>query len=80
MNAPLCENCRFFVKGRYPRTDSCGRFIAYRGRGKIVYEWTDSVRFSERKCGPTGKLFEPREKKVRSEREETLRHLFEDEE
>lgn len=55
--APFCENCRFFVKGRWPRTDTCSRFVAYRGRGKIVYEWADSVRFNENKCGQDGKLF-----------------------
>lgn len=80
MNAPLCENCRYFIKGRYPRTDTCSRSIVYRGRGKIQYEWTDSARFSENKCGPKGRYFVPREKKEYCERQEVLRSLFEDDE
>jgi len=80
MNAPLCENCRYFIKGRYPRTDTCSRYTAYRGRGKIQYEWTDSVRFAESKCGPSGRYFVRSEKNEARERQEILRSLFEDEE
>ena len=55
--APLCKDCLYYVKGRWPQTDMCSRFIAYRGRGKIVHEWASSVRLRESKCGPEGKLF-----------------------
>jgi hypothetical protein len=72
--------CRYFVPGRYPRTDMCSRFIAYKGRGKVVYEWTDSVRFSERKCGSEGRLFEPREKKASRDRQELWKYLVEQDE
>lgn len=80
MNAPACENCRFFVPGRYARTATCSRYIAYRGRGKIVYEWVESVRFSESKCGPDGRLFIAREKSVSRERQETILNLLNDDE
>lgn len=70
MNAPPCEKCQFFRPGRYVRTGQCMRYIAYRGRGKVVYEWTDSVRFSEQKCGSSGKLFVALEKKESRERQE----------
>lgn len=33
------------------------RYVAYRGRGKIVYEFADSVRLAENKCGREGRLF-----------------------
>jgi hypothetical protein len=37
--------------------------IVNRGRGKTaVYEFAESARFSERKCGPEGRLFESSEK------------------
>jgi hypothetical protein len=54
---PDCKNCRFFVPGRYARTDTCTQFIIYRGRGKLLYDWAESARFSFSKCGPDGKLF-----------------------
>ena len=79
-SAPLCKDCKFFIKGRYPRTDSCQRYIAYRGRGKVIYEWTDSVRFSESKCGPGAKYFVASQKNESSHREETLQHLFNNDE
>ena len=80
MTAPACEKCRFFVPGRYVRTSGCSRYIAYRGRGKVVYEWAESVRFSESKCGPDGRLFVSREKKESSARQETLLSLLNDDE
>ena len=54
---PPCEKCVYFVPGRYEHTGSCRRFIAYRGRGKIVYEFTDSVRLDTNKCGSNGRFF-----------------------
>lgn len=75
-----CEKCRFFVPGRYARTGACSRYIAYRGRGKIVYEWADSVRFSESKCGPDARFFVAREKTMSRERQETLLNLLNDDE
>ena len=81
MNSPPdCAKCRFFVPGRYARTGGCSRYIAYRGRGKIVYEWAESVRFSESKCGPSGRLFVSFEKNTSRERQEVLVHLLNDDE
>jgi len=80
MNALSCETCRYFVPGRYPRTGACSRFIAYRGRGKIVYEWADSVRFNENKCGATGRLHISKEKNEYCERHQTLLSLLNDDE
>jgi hypothetical protein len=39
--------------------------VAYRGRGKMVYEFSDTVRLDKSKCGPEGKMFlsDPRESK-----------------
>lgn len=80
MNAPSCEKCRFYRPGNYARTGTCMRYVAYRGRGKMVYEFAESVRFSERKCGPEGRLFEPREKKASRDRQELWRILLEQDE
>jgi hypothetical protein len=80
MNAPKCEKCQFFRPGRYARTGQCTRYIAYRGRGKVVYEWADDVRFSEHKCGPDGRLFVVLEKKESRERQQTILHLLNDDE
>ena len=46
----------------------------------MVYEFAESVRFSERKCGPEGRLFEPREKITSRERQEIWRILLEQDE
>jgi hypothetical protein len=35
----------------------CTRYVAYRGRGKMVYEFSDTVRLDKSKCGPEGKMF-----------------------
>jgi len=45
----------------------------------VIYEWADSVRFSENKCGQDGKLFVYKipEEKVRLE---NWMHLLESEE
>ena len=54
---PPCEKCVYFVPGRYSHTGSCRRYIAYRGRGKLVYDFSDTVRLDTNKCGPNGRLF-----------------------
>jgi len=45
------------------------RYLAYRGRGKMVYEFAESVRFSESKCGPDGRLFVARDPQKKVSRE-----------
>jgi hypothetical protein len=55
--SPPCEKCAYFVPGKYSHTGSCQRYVAYRGRGKLVYEFTDTVRMTENKCGLQGRLF-----------------------
>ena len=52
-----CQQCKFYVPGRYARTGTCTRYIAYRGRGKLVYEFADNARLDTSKCGPNGRLF-----------------------
>jgi hypothetical protein len=52
-----CEKCVYFKPGNYTRTGTCTRYVAYRGRGKLVYEFSESVRLDKSKCGPEGKLF-----------------------
>lgn len=54
---PNCKTCRFFVPGRYDRTGTCAKFVVYKGRGKLLYEWADTARFRESKCGPNGKFY-----------------------
>ena len=81
MNPP-CEKCRFFKPGSYTRTGTCTRYIAYRGRGKMVYEFAESVRFNENKCGLNGRLFvakEP-EKNTSRDRQEIWKYLIEQDE
>jgi hypothetical protein len=77
MNRP-CTQCRFYRPGRYAHTGNCTLFTAYRGRGKIVYEFSDSVRLDSHKCGPDGRLWV--EKNVSTERQAVLKNLFEDDE
>jgi hypothetical protein len=55
------------------------RYIAYRGRGKLVYEFTDSVRLAENKCGRQGRLFKS-EKETDREKFMIFRDLLNDEE
>ena len=80
--APSCKDCMYFVPGRYTHTDMCKRFIAYRGRGRIVYQWADYVRMAEHKCGSDGKLFvaRPDEKMVSRAKLELLTQLFNEDE
>lgn len=73
-----CTGCRFYRPGPYVRTGQCTLFTAYRGRGKLVYEFSDSVRLDKSKCGPDGLLWVS--KNVKRERQEILRSLIEDEE
>lgn len=80
MNALPCTKCVFFRPGRYQHTGTCQRYIAYRGRGKLVYEFADDVRKNPRKCGPDGIFFVPHEKKVMSPRQEILWALLEQDE
>jgi hypothetical protein len=81
MNPP-CETCRYFIPGRYARTGRCSRFIAYRGRGKIVYDFTEQARLDKTKCGPEGRFFISRDdsKKMSLERLELLTRLFDEDE
>ena len=77
--SPSCEKCVYFVPGKYAHTGSCMRYIAYRGRGKLVYEFTDSVRLAENKCGRQGRLFKS-EKETDREKFMIFRDLLNDEE
>jgi len=54
---PNCEKCVFYKPGPYARTGMCTRYTAYRGRGKLVYEFSDTVRLDKSKCGPEGKMY-----------------------
>ena len=80
MNAPPCEKCCYYRPGRYTRTGQCARYIAYRGRGKIVFEFADQVRFDKNKCGPQGKFFMSEKEYVSRERLDLISRLFEEEE
>lgn len=53
MNPP-CQQCVFYKPAR---AGQCTRFIAYRGRGKVIYEFAENARQDKTKCGPKGKLF-----------------------
>ena len=75
-----CRNCFYYVPGRYSGAGQCTRFIAYRGRGKIVYDFTVTARLDETKCGLAGRHFTSREKKMSPERQRLLQSLLEDEE
>jgi hypothetical protein len=80
MNIPACENCIYYRPGRYPHTGQCTRFIAYRGRGRVVYEFNDNVRLDSRQCGPDGKLFVGKRKNVHRPALTKLSFLDDDEE
>jgi len=81
MNAiPSCEKCVYFTPGRYPRIGYCTRFVAYRGRGKLLHDFCENARLDERKCGKNGKLFVDCEKNASRERQGILKSLYEDEE
>lgn len=68
------------MKGPYARTGRCSRYAAYRGRGKIVYEFMETVRQDPRRCGPEGHLFVSREKIESRDRQDILWHLLEQDE
>jgi hypothetical protein len=74
-----CQKCSFYKPGNYVQTGTCLRYIAYRGRGKLVYEFAAQVRADKSKCGPSARLFIHKEtgKNVQSER---YRNLLEDDE
>lgn len=59
----------YYKPGPYVRTGMCTKYVAYRGRGKLVYEFSDTVRLDKSKCGPEGKMFlsEPRDHKKTSD-------------
>lgn len=78
--APPCFKCVWYRPGKWEHTGTCRRYVAYRGRGKLVYEFADAARADQRKCGPDGLFFVAREKKVPSERQELLWHLLEQDE
>jgi hypothetical protein len=61
ISLPACENCHFFIPGKYNRTGLCSKLILDKPRGKLIYEWADSARFYENKCGKDGKYFKPLE-------------------
>lgn len=48
----------------------------------MVYEFSESVRFSERKCGPEGRFFVARdpEKKASRDRQDLWKYLVEQDE
>lgn len=73
-HVPPCSKCIFY---RPERTGICIRYVAYRGRGKLVYDFAQNARNDERKCGSTGFFFVPREKNAQSLRQWNL--LEEDE-
>jgi hypothetical protein len=75
-----CEKCLYFTPGRYPKIGYCTRFVAYRGRGKLIHEFSENARLDERKCGKNGRLFVEREKNASRERQGILKSLYEDEE
>lgn len=77
---PPCEKCIFFRPGRYARTGVCTRYLAYRGRGKVVYEFSDTVRLDKSKCGPRGKLFLSRTDRSAARDESVFISLLNDEE
>lgn len=57
MYVPACEKCLFYIPGRYVHTGTCRKYLAFRGRGKMVYDFTENVRADLKKCGPNGRLF-----------------------
>lgn len=71
---PICEKCVYYKPGHYARTGVC---IRYKGRGKMVYEYSDTVRLDKSKCGPEGKMFLPENKKHSGD---VIRSLFSDDE
>ena len=60
---PACNQCIHFIPGRYSRTDTCARFVIYKGRGKLLYQWAETARYKEGECGEKGRFFVSRLKK-----------------
>ncbi len=67
-----CAKCARFIPGKYSHTGSCMKYIAYRGRGKLVYQFADDVRKDTKKCGPDAVYFVAREKNASSQRQDSL--------
>lgn len=74
-----CEKCVYFKPGNYVRTGVCTRYVAYRGRGKLVYEFSESARLDKSKCGPEGKFFVSKTREYKKQ-SDTLLSLFNDDE
>ena len=77
---PLCENCVYYKAGPYKKTGTCTRYVAYRGRGKMVYEFADTVRLDKSRCGPDGKMFLSNPRKLNPVRGDLLWVLFNEDE
>jgi hypothetical protein len=77
-----CRKCSFYKPGNYAQTGTCAKYLAYRGRGKVVYEFAAAVRAEPRKCGPSARFFilKDSEKNVQIERYRLIKSLFEDDE
>ena len=73
---PSCQQCRFYTTGKYSRIGFCTRFVAYRGRGKLIHEFAMNARDDVTKCGPAGRLY----KKKDDSDNELWKSLLEDEE
>ena len=75
-----CSACRFYRPGPYTRTGRCTLFMVYRGRGKLIHDFSDNVRLDSSKCGPEGRLWVAKnQENVSRERQDILRSLIEDE-
>ena len=57
---PSCQKCVYYVPGLYKNDGFCRRSIIYRGRGKLIYNFALNVRSDESKCGPSARLFVPK--------------------
>jgi len=54
MSAKPCHLCKFFV----PRTTGqCSRFVVYRGRGRVIYQFAEQARENEKECGKYAKYW-----------------------
>ena len=69
-----CQTCKFYKPGNYIQTGTCTKYVAYRGRGKLVYEFAASVRSETHKCGPSARFFvhKDSEKNMHYERYKSL--------
>jgi len=75
-----CQKCNFYKPGNYAQTGTCIKYVAYRGRGRLVYEFSSSVRADKNKCGPSARFFIPKdpEKNVQIDSYRILKSLLED--